>query len=77
MHFFISSKLKSQSKSVSTTSELFTEFLDIRSIVRFAVLHLEFIVPEKRVCDILLPAMHTMCHTNIVKKKNKHLFPTM
>lgn len=71
VHFFISSKLKSQSKSVSTMSEMFTEFLDIPSIVHFAVLHLEFIVPEKRVCDILLPAMHLMCHTNIVRKKKK------
>lgn len=52
-------------------SEMFTEFLDIPSIVHFAVLHLEFIVPEKRVCDILLPAMHLMCHTNIVRKKKK------
>lgn len=66
VHFFISRKLKSQSKSVSTTSEMFTEILDspvlFLVLVFFFLLFIWYVFYLKGGC---VHAMHTVCNTNI------------
>lgn len=65
VHFSISCKLKSQGKSVSRTSEMFTEILDspvLFLVWFFLLLFIWYVLYLKGGC---VHAMHTVCNTSI------------
>lgn len=71
VHFFISHKLKSQSKSVSTTSEMFTEFLDIPALIFFLLLFIWYVFYLKGGC---VTYFFLLCATQILLKKTETAF---
>lgn len=75
VHFFISRKLKSQSKSVSATSEMFTEFLDTPALVFFfLLLFIWYVLYLKGGCVTYCFLLRVQCATQILLKKPETAF---